>query len=99
MVEAITQNTSEFLFGIILGLVFGAGIGFFLGRYSLKIKGKTLKDFEVNIIIFIVSLIWVMSTLLEMFSQTYETPLFINVVFGAVVGFLLDVDFLKYFKK
>jgi len=65
---------------------FGGGIvfGWFL-RGSLDPKIKS--DNQNTIVLLAVTLIWILSVLADITSPTYETPIYIHGLMGAIVGF------------
>lgn len=98
MLGILTENTTIFIFGIIVGVLVGYGLGFLMGRHTAN-KIKDIRTLQINSIIFVVTLIWTMSTVLDIVSATYETPFMLNLFFGVVTGFLLDINVLKYIIK
>lgn len=75
----------------------GVAVGFVIGKYFGH-KVKAVDGWERSVLLFIISGIWVLSSLSSILGGG-ETPTLLHVLMGAVVGFYFEVDILGHFTK
>lgn len=82
--------TQEILIPIItfvLGVMVGALIGWFSQKHISKNK---IENWERALITVVVSFAWVVSVILDVALDTYETPVALHGVMGMVVGYFFE---------
>lgn len=71
----------------IISFFIGNISGFFLARLMFKPPFNFGLEQRINWLIFIVSLVWIISIFVELSSTQYQTSPFIHGIMGAIVGF------------
>ena len=71
----------------IISYTAGIVTGFFLHRLLSKKPFNFGSDSKISYLILIVSLVWLISVLVDITSSVYETSPFIHGIMGAIVGF------------
>lgn len=69
-------------------------IAFFIGNVSGYLAHNTLKrtfnmdeNVSKNFLLVTITLIWAVSMIVDLFSPTYEVPIAVHGILGAIVGF------------
>lgn len=91
--ELLTNEIVKFGVPFLVGLV----AGFVLGR-KLGHKVEINEGWEKTMLLFMISGIWIVSSVVSTFGPD-ETPTFLHILMGAVVGYYFEVDILGYFTK
>lgn len=71
----------------IISFLLGNVSGFFISRYMTKNMNIFDQNKRINFLIIVVSIVWVISVLVDIASPQYETSPFIHGIMGAIVGF------------
>jgi len=83
MFQSLVLPVSTFIVGVSLGFIFG--------WMSHKHISKTeIQNWERALITVMVSIAWVISVVLDIVLQTYETPVAVHGVMGMVVGYFFE---------
>ena len=83
MFQQILFPTITFIIGIFVGTV----IGWFSHKYFTH---KQIENWERSMITVFVTIAWVISMLLDIALDTYETPVAVHGVMGMVVGYFFE---------
>lgn len=90
---------SQLLIPIATFLV-GTFAGFLAGWFGHKfVSKKEVANWERAIITVVVTFAWVISVILDMALDTYETPVALHGVMGMVVGYFFEGSFFNKIKK
>jgi len=69
----------------------GAAIGFFAGWFAHKyVSKKEIANWERAVITVTVTFAWLVSVILDIALDTYETPVALHGVMGMVVGYFFE---------
>lgn len=69
----------------------GAALGFFVGWFAHKyISHKEIANWERAVITVTVTFAWLVSVILDIALDTYETPVALHGVMGMVVGYFFE---------
>lgn len=69
----------------------GAAFGFLVGWFAHKyISHKEIENWERAVITVTVTFAWVVSVILDIALDTYETPVALHGVMGMVVGYFFE---------
>jgi len=71
----------------LVSFVLGWAIGFFMRGYLDKKGNKTIFDYRV-IVLMMVTLVWFISVMYEIFNPAYHTSPLVHGLMGGIVGFL-----------
>lgn len=74
----------------------GAAVGWFSHKY---ITHKELENWERGFITVIVTMAWVVSVILDIALNTYETPVAVHGVMGVVAGYFFETSLFNKDKK
>lgn len=81
---------SQFLLPLTIFLV-GAFCGFLVGWFGHKyVSHKEIANWERAVITVVVTFAWVISVILDIALNTYETPVALHGVMGMVVGYFFE---------
>jgi len=90
---------SQLLLPLITFLV-GAFCGFLIGWFGHKyVSKKEVANWERAIITVVVTFAWVVSVILDIILNSYETPVALHGVMGMVVGYFFEGSILKRNKQ
>ena len=71
---------------VILSIVFFV-LGFILGYIVRDLMSKVKEAKASNLIMILVALMWAVSVIADVLLETYETPVYIHLIMGGIVGF------------
>ncbi len=77
--------TNQLIIGIV-GFFFGNVSGYLLHDILKKTLNMN-EDSSKNFLLIIVTLIWAVSMLVDIISPTYDVPVAVHAIMGAIVGF------------
>jgi len=78
----------------------GAILGMFVGWFGHKhVSEKEIANWERALITVVVTFAWVLSVILDIVLQTYETPVALHGVMGMVVGYFFEGTLFNRDKK
>lgn len=84
------------LITFLVGVALGSGLGWFAHKYVSK---KEIANWERAVITVVVTFAWVVSVILDIALDTYETPVALHGVMGMVVGYFFEGSIFNKDKK
>lgn len=80
------------LITFLTGVAVGSGVGWFAHKHVSK---KEIANWERSVITVVVTFAWVISVILDIALQSYETPVALHGVMGMVVGYFFEGSLFK----
>lgn len=80
----------------IAGAILGVFVGWFAHKHFSK---QEMDNWERGVITIVVTFAWVLSVILDIVLQTYETPVPVHAVMGLVVGYFFEGSLKDVFTK